>query len=78
MQFNLAFRHYVVSDVGQHSSSCRVNIWRRYDPNCDFLEASCAVLVEKVLLTGSVQAGADEMSWDRGYQKQAAATLACR
>ena len=52
--------------------------WRRYNFNCDFLEASCAVLVEKALLTGSVQARADEMSWDRGYQKQAAATLACR
>ena len=35
--------------------------WRRYNPNRDFLEAGCTVLVEKALLTGSVQALADEM-----------------
>ncbi len=35
--------------------------WRRYNPNRDFLEAGCTVLVEKALFTGSVQAVADEM-----------------
>jgi hypothetical protein len=36
--------------------------WRRYNPNRDFLEAGCTVLVEKALFTVSVQAVADEMS----------------
>jgi hypothetical protein len=36
--------------------------WRRYNPNQDFLEAGCTVLVEKADYAGSTQAVADEMS----------------
>jgi hypothetical protein len=36
--------------------------WRRYNPNRDFLEAGCTVLVEKAVLSRSVQTVADEVS----------------
>ena len=36
--------------------------WRRYNPNRDFLEAGCTVLVEKAIFSCSAQAVADEVS----------------
>ena len=35
--------------------------WRRYNPNRDFLEAGCTVLIEQAVFTGSAQAVADEV-----------------
>lgn len=35
--------------------------WRRYNPYVSFLEAGCTVLVEKVALSRSIHAMADEM-----------------
>jgi hypothetical protein len=34
--------------------------WRSYNPNRDFLEAGCTVLVEQASFTGAAQAVADE------------------
>jgi hypothetical protein len=36
--------------------------WRRYNPNQNFLEAGCTVLVEKAVLSCSALAVADEVS----------------
>jgi hypothetical protein len=36
--------------------------WRRYNPNEDFLEAGCTVLVEKAIFSCSAQAVADLVS----------------
>jgi hypothetical protein len=36
--------------------------WRRYNPNQNFLEAGCTVLVEKAIFSCSVQAVADAVS----------------
>jgi hypothetical protein len=36
--------------------------WRRYNPNQDFLESGCTVLVEKAVFSRSVRAVADEVS----------------
>jgi hypothetical protein len=36
--------------------------WRQYNPNRDFLEAGCTVLVEKAVFSCSAQALADEVS----------------
>jgi hypothetical protein len=36
--------------------------WRRFNPNRDFLEAGCTVLVEKAIFSCSAQAVADEVS----------------
>ena len=36
--------------------------WRRYSPNKNVLEAGCTVLVEKAVLSCSVQAVANEVS----------------
>ena len=36
--------------------------WRRYNPNQNFLEAGCTVLVEKAVFNCSAQAVADEVS----------------
>jgi hypothetical protein len=36
--------------------------WRRFNPNRDFLEAGCTVLVEKAIFSCSAQAIADEVS----------------
>ena len=35
--------------------------WRRYNPNRDFLEAGCTMLVERAMFTGAAQAVADEV-----------------
>ena len=36
--------------------------WRRHNPNQNFLEAGCTVLVEKAVFSCSAQALADEVS----------------
>jgi hypothetical protein len=36
--------------------------WRRYNPNQNFLEAGCTVLVEKAVFDCSAHAVADEVS----------------
>ena len=36
--------------------------WRRHNPDQDFLEAGCTVLVEKAVFSCSAQAVADEVS----------------
>ena len=41
--------------------------WRRYNPNQNFLEAGCTVLVEKAVFSCTAQAVADEVSRARRH-----------